>query len=138
MESAIDLSANIIDVRDIIARVEELETNRDTFNAVKESESESWADHEPSDAEELDGLTAILEELKGYGGDERWRGDWYPVTLIRDTYFEDYAQELAEDIGAIDKDAAWPARHIDWTAAAEELQQDYSSVEIEGTDYWYR
>lgn len=138
MESTIDLRSNVIDVRDIIERVEELETNRDTFNAVKESEGDSWAEHEPSDAEELDGLTAILEELKGYGGDEQWRGDWYPVTLIRDTHFEDYAQELAEEVGAIERDATWPARHIDWKAAAEELQQDYSSVEIEGADYWYR
>lgn len=138
MKTTVDLSANVIDVRDIIARVEELEINRDTFNAVKESESDSWAEHEPSDAEELDGLTAILEELKGYGGDEQWRGDWYPVTLIRDTFFEDYARELAEDIGAILRNAEWPNNHIDWTAAAEALQQDYSIVEIKGADYWYR
>lgn len=143
MESTVDLSANVIDVRDIIARVEELEAERDSQTRTDDDGTEHddpqlWRDQNQGDAEELDGLTAILEELKGYGGDEQWRGDWYPVTLIRDDYFEDYARELAEDIGAIQRDAQWPNNHIDWTAAAEALQTDYSSAEVDGTDYWYR
>jgi len=135
MESTIDLAADTIDVRDIIARVEEIETERDGYDA---DAMDAWRENYPGDEEELTGLTAILDELKGYGGDEQWRGDWYPTTLIRDDYFEDYAQELASDIGAIERNAQWPNNHIDWTAAAEALQQDYSSVEIDGTDYWYR
>lgn len=65
--------------------------------------------------------------------------DWeYGATLIRDDYFETYAQELAEDIGAIDRDAGWPGSYIDWEAAATALQVDYTSVTFLGHDYWVR
>ena len=90
------------------------------------------------ETEELETLEKLLEELKGRGGDEQWEGDWYPVTLIRDSYFEDYAQELAQDIGAVNEDADWPNNCIDWEKAARELQWDYSLVEFDGVDYWYR
>ena len=80
---------DIIDVRDIIERVEELESLKDDHES--EPDGGHWSDE---DAQELQSLIAILEDLKGYGGDEQWRGDWYPVTLIRDSYFTDYAQEL--------------------------------------------
>ena len=59
-------------------------------------------------------------------------------TLIRDTYFEDYARELAEDIGAINRDASWPNNCIDWEEAASQLQQDYFSVEYGDVIYWIR
>ena len=65
-------------------------------------------------------------------------GDWYPVTLIRDSYFQDYAQELADEIGAIDNKIGWPNTCIDWEKAARELQWDYSSVEVNGVTYWTR
>ena len=90
------------------------------------------------ETEELQTLENLLEELKGCGGDEQWEGDWYPITLIRDSYFEDYAEELANDIGAINSEASWPNNCIDWERAARELQQDYSSVEFDGVTYWYR
>ena len=114
---------DVIDVRDIIARVEEL----------REVETP-----DEDEAAELKTLTAFLEDLKGNGGDEQWEGDWYPVTLIRDSHFRDYAEELAEDIGAINSDATWPNNCIDWDRAARELQVDYSSAEFEGVTYWYR
>ena len=120
-----ELNANIIDVRDIIARVEVLEDERDT-------EAEGFDDSELAD------LESLLAELVGMGGDEQWRGDWYPVTLIRDTYFKDYAQELAEETGAIPDNVTWPCSCIDGARAARELQYDYSSVEIDGVTYWTR
>ena len=87
---------------------------------------------------ELATLEALLEEIKGYGGDHQWRGDWYPGSMIRDSNFEDYAQELADDIGAIDRNASWPCNCIDWERAARELQMDYTSVDYDGVTYWYR
>jgi len=39
---------------------------------------------------------------------------------------EDFAQETAESLGAIDKDAKWPMNCIDWEYAAKELMYDYS------------
>jgi hypothetical protein len=121
MAHEITSTSDFLDVRDIIERVEELE------------ESE-----EPEDAEELAPLQALLDTLAGTGGDHEWRGQWYPVTLIRDSHFETYARELAEDIGAIRADAQWPLTCIDWEKAAWELQTDYTSVEFDGVTYWYR
>lgn len=58
--------------------------------------------------------------------------------LIHDRYFEDYARELAEDIGAIDKGASWPNTYIDWEAASNALKMDYTAYEIAGHTYWGR
>jgi hypothetical protein len=114
---------DIIDVRDVIARVEELEE-------AAEDDTENQTD--------LKKLMKLLNELKGYGGNEQWRSDWYPGLLIRDSYFKKYAKEFADDIDAVPEDATWPMNCIDWDQAARELQTDYSSVEFEGTTYWYR
>lgn len=40
---------------------------------------------------------------------------------------EDFAQEWAEDTGAIDKGPVWPYNHIDWESAARELMQEFNS-----------
>ena len=87
---------------------------------------------------ELTELETLLDDLRGYGGDEQWEGDWYPSTLIRDSYFREYAQELAEDRGMIPDNNAWPCTCIDWDQAARELRMDYTSTEFNGTTYWYR
>lgn len=128
-------AADLIDVRDIIARVEDLEalvpqTPEDVMPGTGEEREEIAA--------ELDELTNLLDALEGMGGDEQWRGVWYPVTLIRDSYFRDYAQELAEDIGAINADAAWPNHCIDWDQATRELRMDYSAIDYGGVTYWTR
>lgn len=119
---------DILDVRDIIDRVEGLEGSVD----------EAHPDDAEEVREELEALADLLDEMKGYGGDHEWRGDWYPVTLIRDSYFQDHAEELADDIGAINREASWPHNCIDWARAARELQQDYTAVEFDGVTYWYR
>lgn len=76
----------------------------------------------------------MLADARDEVGDE-WRNG---VTLIHDRYFERYAEELAEDIGAIDRNASWPNNYIDWEAAARDLQMDYSCITLDGHDYWYR
>ena len=96
------LSDDILDVRDLIARVEELE------NLEPADEEAKW-----NNCDEFSALPDILEELAGNGGDEQWRGDWYPITLIRDDYFTTYAQELADDIGAVPANVQWPMNCID-------------------------
>jgi len=126
---------DIIDVRDIIARVEELEARAPQ---TPEDVMPGTGEEREADAVELAQLSALLDALNGAGGDEQWRGDWYPVTLIRDDYFRTYAQELAEDCDLINADAAWPARCIDWDQAARELRTDYESVTYAGVTYWTR
>lgn len=124
--TALDLTADVIDVRDIIARVEELELER------PESEQQKW-----DNCDEYATLIDILAELAGYGGDEQWRGDWYPATLVCDSHFTDYARELLEECGEI------PANlphyiEVDWEATARNIRTDYTPVEIDGITYWYR
>lgn len=146
---------DIIDVRDVIARVEELREEReDLAEVVRDCEEaiESGDMHSvdiedarrgldgwnTDNGEELALLESLLEECKGNGGDEQWEGDWYPLLLIRDSHFQDYAQELADDIGAIDPKATWPCNCIDWEQAARELQMDYTGIEFDGVTYWTR
>ena len=132
MSKEISNGDDIIDSRDVIARIEELTEMRDAF-IESEPSAIAWAEAEPDNAEELTALEALAEEASGYAAD--WR---YGETLIRDSYFERYAQELADDIGAIPSNAEWPCTCIDWERAARELQMDYTSVDFDGVTYWIR
>jgi hypothetical protein len=108
-----------IDSRDVIGRIEYLEGIEDT---------EGYGE---DDAQELDELRTFAEDA----GNSEWT---YGQQFIRDSYFEEFAQELAEEIGAIPDDASWPATCIDWEQAARELQMDYVSAELNGVTYWTR
>ena len=164
---SIEAGEDLIDVRDVIERVEELETERqnlvdtiaeaeenlmdanDDTSVLKTDESEleelwqkiadartdleSW-DEESLEAEELKIFMALLEDLKGGGGDEEWRGDWYPSSLINDSYFETVMDELLEDIGLPKDIPSYLTIVVDYDA----LREDYSSVEYDGFTYWYR
>lgn len=136
MAKELDLTADYIDVRDIIARVEELREERDA-SELDPKEYGGPNDDWQEERTELAALESILDDLRGCGGDEQWEGDWYPVTLIRDSYFVDAMQELVQDIGDLPRDI--PAYlEIDWEKTAGNLRADYSSVEIDGETYWYR
>jgi hypothetical protein len=134
---SIDNREDLLDVRDIIQRVEDLEETSNG-SVVDGSAGAEYEGHE-DDHEEYAELTALLDELRGSGGDERWRGDWYPVMLIRDSYFVTYAEGYAEELGLIsDTSTGWPYTYIDWDRAADALQMDYTSIEYDGVTYWYR
>jgi len=126
----LDLQADVIDVRDIIERFEELEREYDAFDTPEEIKN--W-----SDLEEFTILQTTLEELQGNGGDEQWRGDWYPVTLIAESYFTDYAKEMLEDCGTIPSDLPWYVA-VDWEETANNIKVDYSEIELGGSTYFYR
>lgn len=113
-------SDDIIDSRDIDARIEELQES---------------AEAEPLDESGTEELAALL----ALRGDVGYGGEWpYGIGFIRDSYFQTYAEDLADDIGAIDRNATWPCNCIDWEQAARELRMDYSSTELDGVTYWYR
>ena len=132
---------DIIDSRDVIARIEELESD---LEAERERLSIAIAlpDHEDTiqghrdQIEDLKNELAPLRALAEQGEDvEDWQ---HGATLIRDSYFEEYAEQLAEELDLIPADATWPATCIDWEAAADELQTEYTSVEFDGVTYWVR
>lgn len=148
-----------IDVRDIIERFEELEEERealadhveeceaanDYHNSAGEMDAPEELDlvtakddlkaWDEENGEELEGLKNLLEDLKGNGGDEQWRGDWYPITLIRESYFEEAMDELVYDCYDVPKDLpSFMSITLDYVA----LQMDYTSTEIDGVTYFYR
>lgn len=115
----VDNRQDIIDSRDVIARVEMLEG--------------LGKDRDEEEQTELNALKALAGEASSYAPD--WE---HGEALIRDSYFEQYAQELAEDCGMIEHADKWPGRCIDWEQAVRELQMDYTSVDFDGVDYWIR
>ena len=98
---------------------------------------------EPGEGEARDWYDDALEHLQALKDLETEAGvyapDWqYGETLVRDSYFREYAMQLAEDIGVLEGADKWPLTHIDWDAAVAELQMDYTQVEFDGVDYWLR
>lgn len=127
---------DIIDSRDVIERIEELEegypipSTRDLLDqtyVITPGNREAWKE------------LATLKALASKGSD--YSSNWpHGTTLIRDTYFQEYAQELAEDCGDIPSagSSRWPLYCIDWKQAARELQHDYTSIDFDGVTYWVR
>lgn len=133
MSNYIDNTQDIIDIRDIVERVEELESSIQDYE--NEDGDLELHDEHLAQKEELEELRGVLSELVGYGGDEQFEGDWYPSTLIHDSYFETAMDELLEDIGDIPRGLpSYLTITVDYAA----LQQDYGSVEVDGQTYWYR
>lgn len=113
--NTVDNTEDILDSRDIEKRIDYLEGSEDE-----------------DDIEERKTLLALKEEAEGYC-------DWHDgATLIRESYFQEYAKQLAEDLGAIDRNAAWPLNCIDWEEAADELKADYTEVDFDGVTYFVR
>ena len=72
---------------------------------------------------DLDAAAAFISDRHEWDLDsfeESYAGEWNSL--------EDYAQQLAEDTGAIDEDARWPHNCIDWERAARELSYDYTLI----------
>lgn len=150
--------SDIIDVRDIIARVEELrEEKQDLIDAETEAETsqaedsteehtddhyeavetakKELADWKEENSEELETLESLLSDLCGNGGDEQWEGDWYPVTLIKESYFEESMDEMVADCYDMPKNLpSFMTVTLDYDA----LKQDYTECEFEGDTYYYR
>lgn len=146
---------DVIDSRDVIARIEELQEERDDLQTAIDEAEETLEDASEDEREdmnvalgqaqndfddwvdengaELAALESLAEEAAGYAAN--WH---HGATLIRDSYFRDYAMQFADDLGCMDSNQVntWPFTCIDWDQAAEELQADFSAVEFDGITYW--
>ena len=131
----IDNNQDILDSRDIITRLEELD---DEIEGMYEGLSENdKLDLSAPIFTEIDNLEDERQSLRDLIEEASSSPDWsYGETLIRDSYFKIYAQELAESCGMINDTSSWPCRHIDWEQAADELQIDYTCVDFDGVCYW--
>ena len=109
------LNDDIIDIEDIITRFEYLtKQNEDTTE-----------------------LKTILDNLEGYSGDVEWNDNWYPLCLIKHTYFTEYIKELCENVErSLEKLPKYII--IDWYATAENCKIDYGTIKVNETLYYYR
>lgn len=95
--------------------------------AERDDEFREWLEEHGDELE-------ALQDLEDQSGNIP---DWeYGAQLIRDDKFAEHAEETARDI--YDIKSGWPFDYIDWDAAAEALQQDYTCIRFMGEDYWVR
>lgn len=148
-------SSDVIDSRDIIDRIEELEG---TLQAAHEEaladastnlDFEEWveavyADAGPAHCHEYHGEAEEYRELKALEGQAESSPDWqYGESLINEDYFTDYIEELIKDCYEMPKDmnsGNWPWRHMvmDYESAAEEAKVDYMEVSFWGNTFLIR
>lgn len=161
MSTTIDNAQDLLDSRDIIERIEELESELlDVFNeqqkiegfTVSDDSEEIYQAEDSNDelfvnwlsdcrleeAEEFKALKALAEQ------GEAESSDWiHGETLIARSYFVDYITDLIHDCYEMPKEmgsGSWPYRHmtIDYEEAAKEAEQDYASIYFDGSEYLIR
>ena len=146
--------SNILDTRDLQERLEELQGLKEAVETAQSTVDElmvsDLAAAQPDFDEKLDDARTELDEAcEAFDGEAQAEleelealseevSEWTSGNqLIPEDDFEDYCQELCEDIGDIPRDL--PSYIvIDWEATARNLKADYSEVEYQGTTYLYR
>lgn len=156
MKRTIEAGDDYIDSRELIKRMEELQSERESLaDALKELQDEAanidddgkdehdeaianaeqeLEDWDSDNGDELKALESANEQGDGYG-------DWQSgENMIHENKWEEYAQELADDLGLYDSRKAmpWPLNCIDWEQAAEELKADYHEIDFDGHTYYIR
>jgi hypothetical protein len=107
-------SDNVIDTREIIERISEID-NADCHDPeLAAGEGCDSVDDCPTCYGEAGEELAALRGIENAGITDFDSG----ATLIRDL--------------------SWPASYIDWDAAADALRMDYTSVDYAGVTYWVR
>ena len=106
---------DVITVDDLSNRLEQLDSVDE--DAVLDDEDQA----------EFNSLTKLLAEVDNYDCE----------TLVRDSYFAQYVQELCEDCGDVPANLPYYIV-IDWAATAENMRIDYTAFEFDGVTYWGR
>ena len=110
---------DVIDSRDVIARIKALESDREDLLLKIEDAKDATDDKEQAIADAMcdleswdeDGDGIELKQLKALADEASGCADWqYGEALIRDNYFTEYAQQLAEDCGMLKDSDTWPGR----------------------------
>lgn len=117
MTDSITLAEDLIDTRDLIERLEELESEWEDFMEDKPVDFDDFEQFDDyAELELLREAADILENEPDYH---------HGVCLINQDYFQTHARELAEDIGALGENSDWIA--TDWNQTAETLLTDYTT-----------
>ena len=147
-----DFTENIIDTRDIQDRIDELNDDIDTLeNEISDlsEEIDELDEDDPDDKNEIDLKLYDIEDKRGQIEDLQEELSMlldvksevpefsYGETLIHESYWVEYVQDLCEDCGYISRDFPhWIA--IDWDATADNVAMDYSTIELDGNTYYFR
>jgi hypothetical protein len=132
----IDNDADFINASDIPQRIAELQG----ADCGSELEGDDGCDNVntcPScygeAEEELAQLTDLMDTLKDIYGSAR-NVDMNNPTLIRESYFGEYARKFAEDM--IGSELGILDGFIDWEGFTSYLQTDYTDIDFGGVTYW--
>ena len=133
-----------LDTRDLNDRKIELEGYRDALDTARallaeaETEQEKEQAQESVELAEIDFGEAEAEELAELEELESEISEWrHGETLILDSDFVDYVEEMLKDCGDLPKDIPWYIA-IDWQKTADNIAIDYSTVIYQGQDYYVR
>lgn len=139
---------NTLDTRDLIEKRDSLKQQildsfletfehyadmTDSFEDIRfeEEEIENWKQDWSVELKEIEEIDNIENEV----GREFESG----CTLIDESDFEEYCEDLCVDLGEIPKDLpAYIENNIDWGGVANDLKIDYSELEYQGTTYLFR
>lgn len=123
--------SGILDSRDLIERLEELQGMRDAFLDTDGLDTKyAEADLNEEEWTEYNALVSLADS-----GIDHWD---HGAQFVPESDFEDYAREMADDGLYPNVTVSWPYTCIDWSQAADELSQDYTLVTFLGTDYYVR
>ena len=144
---------DIIDSRDVIKEIEELEGEIESLKEYADEAITAFLEADADDQDDAagdrdDALEAVIEwesenleyltDLKNLASEGGGCEDWvHGATLINEDYFTDYCKELCEDIGELPRDLPGYIV-IDWDATAENLRADYSHADFGGETYLIR
>ena len=133
---------DVIDSRDVIERIEELEADLETCRSCGEGVAEGSKTCEDceqpllddDEKEELEALRKLTKDGENYAPD--W---FHGAGLIHEDYFTEYCEEFCKDVGYISQELPWfIANHIDWDAVANEIKADYTEIDFDGETYYVR
>lgn len=133
---------DIIDSRDIIKRIGELEGCFDFCQHCGEDQDVELAKEtnkcpgceqellEDLEIEELADLQDVVNQAEGYGDFD------HGESLIHEYYFTKYCEQLCEDIDGISADLPWYiTSNIDWDGVANDIKDDYMEIDFDGANY---
>ena len=135
---------DIIDSRDVIARIKELEDGEEVSRLVELQAKITNGVLSTDESEELQALEAceeykellalreLAEECEGYSPD--WK---YGSALIKESYWKEYVKEKVSDIGDMPREIPGYIV-IDWDATADNVAADYAQVGFFDNTYYIR
>lgn len=128
---------DIIDSREIIERIEELQELIEEYDEeLKEIEDEDGEVYEEDEDlfDEREELRILLEVQEQGECSPDWN---YGEILIHKNYFVEYVKEMLHDIGEFPRDIPWYIE-IDWDSTAQNIKMDYTTIDFDGEPYYIR